>query len=48
MQLDYNSKRLMLPSTLQPTADPREVAVIYYRAAYTPNDYPTNDDSIDT
>lgn len=34
----------MLPSTLQPTADPREVAVIYYRAAYTPNDYPTNDE----
>jgi glutathione synthase len=34
----------MLPSLLQPHADPREVAVIYYRAAYTPNDYPTNDE----
>lgn len=44
VQLDYNTKRLLLPSLLQPTADPKEVAVIYYRAAYTPNDYPTADE----
>lgn len=39
VQLDRNSKRLLLPDPLQELADPREVAVIYYRSAYTPTDY---------
>ncbi|RSH94834.1 hypothetical protein EHS25_004640 [Saitozyma podzolica] len=40
-QIDPESKRLLLPSPLQPDAEPLEVAVIYYRSAYTPTDYPS-------
>jgi glutathione synthase len=40
-QVDPESNRLLLPSPLQPDAEPLEVAVIYYRSAYTPTDYPS-------
>ncbi|WVR04500.1 glutathione synthetase [Kwoniella sp. DSM 27419] len=41
-QVDPTSKYLLLPSPLQPSLPPKEVAVIYYRSAYTPTDYPSS------
>ncbi|WWD19999.1 glutathione synthetase [Kwoniella shandongensis] len=41
-QVDRSSKTLLLPSPLEPDSPPREVAVIYYRSAYTPTDYPSS------
>jgi glutathione synthetase len=41
--LEQDSQILRLPSPLHPSLPANEIAVIYYRAAYTPNDYP--DDS---
>lgn len=41
-QIDRSTKRLLIPSSLEPDGAPSEVAVIYYRSAYTPNDYPTS------
>jgi glutathione synthase len=40
--IDPESKRLLLPSPLKPNTEPVEVAVIYYRSAYTPTDYPSS------
>ncbi|WVF69870.1 glutathione synthetase [Kwoniella sp. CBS 6097] len=39
-KIDPATKKLYLPST-EPNSSPLEVAVIYYRAAYTPTDYPS-------
>ena len=39
--VDPETKHLLIPFPEYPSAPPIEVAVIYYRAAYTPNDYPT-------
>jgi len=41
-QVDRTTKKLLIPSTLAPHSAPTEIAVIYYRSAYTPTDYPTN------
>ena len=41
-QIDRSTKILLLPSTSSPYETPTEVAVIYYRSAYTPADYPTS------
>ncbi|ORX35272.1 putative glutathione synthase [Kockovaella imperatae] len=41
-QIDRTTKRLLLPSQLEPSAAPTEIAVIYYRSAYTPVDYPSH------
>ncbi|KAK4686189.1 glutathione synthase, partial [Tremellales sp. Uapishka_1] len=41
-QIDHSSKTLLLPSSTMPDNPPTEVAVIYYRSAYTPNDYPSS------
>lgn len=41
-QIDRNSKKLLIPSQFSPTAAPTEIAVIYYRSAYTPTDYPSS------
>lgn len=38
--LEDTTQLLKLPSPLHPTLPADEIAVIYYRAAYTPNDYP--------
>ncbi|KAK8849378.1 glutathione synthetase [Kwoniella newhampshirensis] len=43
-QVDGTTKTLLLPSPLEPNSPPREVAVIYYRSAYTPTDYPSSDE----
>ncbi|WWC59434.1 glutathione synthetase [Kwoniella dejecticola CBS 10117] len=40
--IDPSTKNLLLPSPLQPSSPPKEVSVVYYRAAYTPTDYPTS------
>lgn len=40
-QVDPQSKNLSIPSSLAPDAPPTEIAVVYYRSAYTPNDYTT-------
>ncbi|WWC87112.1 glutathione synthetase [Kwoniella dendrophila CBS 6074] len=41
-KIDPETKNLLLPSPLEPSVEAREVAVIYYRSAYTPDDYPTS------
>ena len=41
-QVDRTTKRLLIPSLIEPSAAPTEIAVIYYRSAYTPSDYPTH------
>ncbi|WVW78659.1 glutathione synthetase [Kwoniella bestiolae CBS 10118] len=41
-KIDPTTKNLLLPSPLEPSSPAREVAVIYYRSAYTPTDYPTS------
>lgn len=38
-QVDPSSKHLLIPNPLTPNAAPAEIAVVYYRAAYTPTDY---------
>ncbi|WWC67776.1 glutathione synthetase [Kwoniella pini CBS 10737] len=40
--IEPTTKKLLLPSPLLPSSASKEVAVIYYRAAYTPTDYPTS------
>ena len=40
-QVERTTKTLLLPSTLSTNSQMTEVAVIYYRSAYTPTDYPT-------
>lgn len=35
-------RRLVIPNPVAPESPPAEIAVVYYRAAYTPNDYPTS------
>ncbi|WVQ83241.1 glutathione synthetase [Cryptococcus sp. DSM 104549] len=39
--LSPTDSTLLLPSPTQPSAPPLPVALIYYRSAYTPTDYPT-------
>lgn len=41
-QIDPTTKTLLLPSLLLPNDARTEIAVIYYRSAYTPADYPTS------
>ncbi|ORY29749.1 glutathione synthase [Naematelia encephala] len=41
-QIDRTTKTLLLPSPFLPNAAPTEIAVIYYRSAYTPSDYPSS------
>ncbi|WVQ97915.1 glutathione synthetase [Kwoniella sp. CBS 9459] len=40
-KVDQTTRKLYIPSS-QPESSPLEVAEIYYRAAYTPTDYPTS------
>jgi glutathione synthase len=42
-RLDGDARRLVVPNPLTPSAAPAEVAVVYYRAAYTPTDYATSE-----
>lgn len=41
-QVDRSGKTLLIPSPLTPNSAPTEIAVIYYRSAYTPTDYPSS------
>lgn len=41
-QIDRTTKTLLIPSAIMPNDPPTEIAVIYYRSAYTPTDYPTS------
>lgn len=41
-QIDRTTKTLLLPNVLQSSAPPSEIALIYYRSAYTPTDYPSS------
>lgn len=41
-QVDRSTKKLLIPSQLNPSSAPTEIAVIYYRSAYTPTDYPSS------